>query len=107
MTAAADWQTLDLDDHLPPELAPTKRAAVEALLAEVHPHVAGGHQLPTTSRTERSGRAACCVCRGTRGAMGGHHLVPGDDSSVVPVHPSCHRKLHRKPTAKRPAGPTA
>lgn len=107
MTAADDWHALDLDDHLPPELAPAKRAAVEALLAEVHPHVAGGHQLDTRSRDERNTRGRCYVCKGTRGAMGGHHVVPGDDSSVVPVHPRCHRKLHRKPSAKRPAGATA
>lgn len=80
--------------ELPPELAPTQRAAVEALLAEV----------PLALRGTESNRAqvndhrgACVVCHRTTGAMGGHHRIPGDNSSVVPVHPACHRRLHRKP----------
>lgn len=82
---------MTVEVELPPELAPSKRAAVEALLAEV----------PTTSAPEpqrgSNRRGRCYVCQGTRGAMGGHHVIPGDDSSVVPVHRRCHVKLHRKP----------
>lgn len=86
---------------LPAELAPAKRAAVEALLAEVRPHTSADHNLDTRPREERSGRGRCYVCGMTGGAMGGHHVRPGDHTSVVPVHPRCHRKLHRKP--RRPA----
>lgn len=82
--------------NLPTELAPAKRAAVEQLLAEVK--VVGSHTHDLSrSREERSGRPRCYVCGMTGGAMGGHHVRPGDDSSVVPVHARCHRKLHRKP----------
>lgn len=84
---------------LPDELAPALRARAEALLAECHPAAPG--EPDSRSREERSGRGACYVCHRRGGAMGGHHVVPGDDSSVVPVHPSCHRKLHRKAKAKR------
>lgn len=101
-------QPLDLEEHLPPELAPAKRAAVEQLLAEVRPHTAANHNLDPRDRDQRNARGACYVCHGTRGAMGGHHVRPGDDSSVVPVHPRCHRKLHRRGrTSARPTGPTA
>lgn len=83
--------------HLPDELAPALRARAEQLLAETRPADTG--TLPTTTREQRSGRGPCYVCGQRRGRMGGHHVVPGDDSSVVPVHPSCHRKLHRKAKA--------
>lgn len=82
---------------LPEELAPSKRAAVEALLAEVRPHNNADHNLDTRPRQERAGRGRCYVCHKTGGHMGGHHVVPGDNDSVVPVHPRCHRKLHAKP----------
>lgn len=79
---------------LPPELAPSLREAAERLLAETSPAVRP--ELETKrSREERNGRPPCHVCRGRGGAMGGHHLVPGDDNSVVPVHARCHRRLHR------------
>jgi hypothetical protein len=75
---------------LPPELAPAQRARVEQFLSAVpmaaHP----------PARRGRNQRAACHVCHRKDGPMGGHHLVHGDDSTVVPVHRSCHRKLHPK-----------
>lgn len=84
---------------LPEELAPALRARAEQLLAEVSPPRPVDVRGDRRSREARSERPPCYVCHGTRGAMGGHHVVPGDDSSVVPVHASCHRKLHRKAKA--------
>lgn len=76
--------------ELPPELAPALRARAEALLAECKP---AAHP---PLRPGRSKREPCYVCHKTRGPMGGHHVIPGDDSSVVPVHRGCHRKLHAR-----------
>lgn len=74
----------------PPELAPAQVARVEALLEEV--------PLATPPRPRRTAdmRKPCHVCHSKEGRMGFHHLVPGDDSTTVPVHRSCHRKLHVK-----------
>jgi hypothetical protein len=75
---------------LPPELAPALRERVEQLLAECPPATK-----PTITHARgRDLRPPCYVCRRTTGRMGGHHVRPGDDTSVVPVHRSCHRKLH-------------
>lgn len=79
--------------QLPPELAPSLRAKAEQLLAECKQ---AEHPEPTRGRNLRQ---RCYVCRKTNGKMGGHHLVHGDDSTVVPVHPSCHVKLHRQDRA--------
>lgn len=78
------------------ELAPALRERAEALLAECRTVDVASKAGTPGDRDERSGRGACYVCHGTRGAMGGHHVIPGDDRSVVPVHPACHRRLHRK-----------
>lgn len=75
--------------NLPEELAPQLREAAEQLLAECK---LADHPEPRRTKRERQG---CHVCHSRKGRMGGHHLVPGDDSTVVPVHPSCHVKLHR------------
>lgn len=92
--------------QLPEELAPALRARAEALLAECQ-QVHAPDVTPKGTREERNGRGACYVCRSLKGRMGGHHLVPGDDSTVVPVHPACHRRLHNKGKTKAPAGTTA
>lgn len=85
--------------QLPEELAPALRARAEQLLAECSPPRPVDVRGDRRDRQARSGRPPCYVCHGTRGAMGGHHVIPGDDSSVVPVHAACHRKLHRKAKA--------
>ena len=90
---------------LPPELAPALRERAEQLLAACSPPRPVDVREDQRDRTERSGRPPCYVCHRTGGAMGGHHVIPGDDSSVVPVHPACHRRLHRKD--KAPAAITA
>lgn len=89
--------------HLPEELAPALRQRAEQLLAECRPAAPTDVRVDVAhrSRVERSGRGPCYVCHRQEGAMGGHHLVPGDDSTVVPVHHGCHRKLHRKDRAAR------
>lgn len=78
---------------LPPELAPAQRAAVEALLAEVPLAYHREHTYKHTDEPTARGHP-CWVCKGKSGPKGLHHLVPGDHSSVVPVHKSCHRSLH-------------
>lgn len=79
--------------RVPDELAPSKRAALDALLAEVP--LADERPTKATRYKGRQGRR-CYVCkRTTTGPMTGHHVVPGDDSTVVDVHARCHRRLHR------------
>lgn len=86
---------------LPPDLAPAQRARVEQLLTEVplapHPRPRGRGDM----------RKPCYVCHSKDGRMGGHHLVHGDDSTVVPVHRSCHRKLHPKTKENQMGNPDA
>jgi len=76
------------DVRLPPDLAAPQRERVLRLVAECglavrrhDPHVPG--LLPVKR---------CHGCQQTGGRMGGHHLP---DETVVWIHKSCHRKLHR------------
>lgn len=70
---------------LPAELAPNLRAAVEQLISEC-----GLADHPAPRRSSRA-QPVCHVCR-KPGRMGGHHLA---DGTVVNVHRSCHRRVHR------------
>lgn len=88
-------------EALPEELAPALRERALALLSEVK--VVGTHLHDERPRQDRSERGACVVCHKTGGHMGGHHVRPGDNTSVVPVHPACHRKLHRRGKPRRGA----
>ncbi len=75
---------------LPPELAPSLRAAAEKLLAECKPAL---HREHKTLATFEQGRKRCWRCH-KPGPLVLHHRVHGDDSSVVEVHGRCHRLLH-------------
>ncbi len=80
---------------LPDELAPSLREAMLALVAETGVVEHRPEHRPTVRHDPaRQGRAACYVCHRSTGPMGGHHLRPGDNESVVPVHRGCHRRLH-------------
>lgn len=76
--------------ELPPELAPSLRAAAEKLLAEV------GEAAPRRHGYDRPpARKLCWRCH-KPGPLVLHRRVHGDDSSVVEVHAGCHRQLHDK-----------
>lgn len=76
--------------RLPDDLAPSLRAAALALLAEVkiarHPPLHPPKRPPINR---------CHFCGGD-GPMVDHHVVPGDHSTIVYAHPSCHRKHHAR-----------
>ncbi len=77
-------------EDLPVELAPALRAAAERLMAECAP------PRRDWGRPRESHRVGCFLCHQHHGRFTWHHLIPDDDTSLVPIHPSCHRRLHRK-----------
>lgn len=73
---------------LPPELAPTLRAAAEQLIAEC-----GEADNPrrTQPPATRAGDGGLCYFCHQPGKLGGHHLDP---HTVVRCHHKCHRQHH-------------